>query len=154
MGRYFLSLLLLKALLRSHSVAIAYLQHTDPSLPHYQPEAWNYVRGAAATIDREFGFIGHHLFHEIIETHVLHHTVPSIPFYHAREATEGIKVVMGEHYRSDVRDGPIGFVKSLWRSARWCQWVEKCEGAEGLGKAVWFYRNSNALGVPPAKASG
>ena len=34
------------------TVAITFLQHTDPSLPHYTGESWNYVRDAAATIDR------------------------------------------------------------------------------------------------------
>lgn len=48
-------------------VLITYLQHTDPALPHYRAEAWNFQRGAAATIDRNFGFIGQHLFHDIIE---------------------------------------------------------------------------------------
>ncbi|ATZ47341.1 hypothetical protein BCIN_02g06310 [Botrytis cinerea B05.10] len=131
-------------------VAIAYLHHTDPSLPKYQPEAWTYTRGAAATIDREFGFIGHYFLHDIIETHVLHHTVPTIPHYHAREATEAIKRVMGEHYKSDTKNGALGFLGSLWQNMRWCQWVEPCEGAVGDGKAVWFYRNSNHLGVPPS----
>ena len=56
-----------------YAVAITYLQHTDPSLPHYQPESWNFARGAAATIDRDFGFVGRHIFHGIIETHVVHH---------------------------------------------------------------------------------
>ncbi|KAK1783364.1 fatty acid desaturase-domain-containing protein [Copromyces sp. CBS 386.78] len=132
-------------------VAITYLQHTDPSLPHYTAEEWNFVRGAAATIDREFGFIGRHLLHGIIETHVLHHYVSTIPFYNADEASEAIKQVMGKHYRSDVQDGPIGFIKSMWKAARWCQWVEPTEGAEGKGKGVLFYRNQNNLGVKPAK---
>ncbi|EGS24093.1 uncharacterized protein CTHT_0000240 [Thermochaetoides thermophila DSM 1495] len=132
-------------------VAITYLQHTDPSLPHYTEEEWNFVRGAAATIDREFGFIGRHLFHGIIETHVLHHYVSTIPFYNADEATEAIKKVMGRHYRSDTREGPIGFIKAMWRAARWCQWVEPSEGAEGPAKGILFFRNHNGLGVPPAK---
>ncbi|KAL0467994.1 fatty acid desaturase domain-containing protein [Neurospora intermedia] len=132
-------------------VAITYLQHTDPSLPHYTPDQWNFVRGAAATIDREFGFIGRHLLHSIIETHVLHHYVSTIPFYHASEASEAIKKVMGRHYRADVQEGPIGFIKAMWKAARWCQWVEPTEGAEGKGKGVLFYRNQNGLGVKPAK---
>lgn len=132
-------------------VAITFLQHTDPTLPHYYPEAWNFARGAAATIDREFGFIGRHLLHGIIETHVLHHYVSSIPFYNADEATEAIKPVMGNHYRSDTKDGPIGFLRALWTSARWCNFVEQCEGAEGEGKHVLFFRNRNGLGVPPRK---
>ena len=79
------------------------------------------MRGAAATIDREFGFIGRQLLHGIIETHVLHHYVSTIPFYHADEATEAIKKVMGRHYRADTRGGSLGFLASLWTSARWCQ---------------------------------
>ncbi|KAI9643342.1 hypothetical protein NHQ30_007961 [Ciborinia camelliae] len=106
------------------------------------------TRGAAATIDREFGFIGHYFLHDIVETHVLHHTVPTIPHYHAREATEAIKRVMGEHYKSDTKNGAFGFLASMWQNIRWCQWVEPCEGAVGDGKAIWFYRNSNHLGVP------
>ncbi|KAL9100626.1 MAG: hypothetical protein Q9187_009343, partial [Circinaria calcarea] len=96
-------------------VAIAYLQHTDPSLPHYTPKAWTFTRGAAATIDRDFGFIGRHLFHSVIETHVLHHYVSTIPFYHAAEATEAIKGVMGECYRSDTEGGMLGWLAALWR---------------------------------------
>ncbi|KAI4225233.1 MAG: hypothetical protein L6R36_004059 [Xanthoria steineri] len=134
-------------------VAITFLQHTDPTLPHYEPESWNFARGAAATIDREFGFIGRHLFHGIIETHVLHHFVSTIPFYNADEATEAIKPIMGQHYRSNVEGGPIGFLKSFWRSARMCQWIEPCEGTEGEKKGVLFFRNRNGLGVPPQKLS-
>jgi omega-6 fatty acid desaturase (delta-12 desaturase) len=129
------------------------LQHTDPSLPHYTAEEWNFVRGAAATIDREFGFIGRHLLHGIIETHVLHHYVSTIPFYNADEATEAIKPVMGIHYRSDTSDGPIGFVTALWKAARWCQWIEPSEEAMGNGKGVLFYRNGNGLGTKPMKIS-
>jgi omega-6 fatty acid desaturase (delta-12 desaturase) len=132
-------------------VAITFLQHTDPSLPHYDGNTWNYARGAAATIDREFGFIGRHIFHGIIETHVLHHYVSTIPFYKADEASEAIKPVMGKHYRADTRGGPFGFLKALWTNARHCQWVEPSVGAKGEGKGVLFFRNHNGLGVPPAK---
>ncbi|KAJ0120713.1 fatty acid desaturase [Diaporthe amygdali] len=132
-------------------VAITFLQHTDPSLPHYTGEEWTFVKGAAATIDREFGFIGRHLLHGIIETHVLHHYVSTIPFYNADEATEAIKPVMGRHYRADVADGPIGFIKAMYKSARMCQWVEPCADAEGPGKHVMFFRNRNGLGEKPMK---
>lgn len=87
--------------------------------------------------------------HGIVETHVLHHYVSTIPFYHADEASEAIKPIMGQHYRSNTEGGAIGFVKSMWKSARWCQWIEPSEGAEGEGKGVLFYRNRNGLGLPP-----
>ncbi|KAI4086490.1 MAG: hypothetical protein LQ344_007503 [Seirophora lacunosa] len=132
-------------------VTITFLQHTDPTLPHYEAESWNFARGAAATIDREFGLIGRHLFHGIIETHVLHHFVSTIPFYNADEATEAIKPVMGQHYRSNVEGGAIGFLKSIWRSARMCNWIEPCKGVDGEKKGVLFFRNRNGLGVPPQK---
>ncbi|KAJ9641937.1 hypothetical protein H2199_005151 [Coniosporium tulheliwenetii] len=132
-------------------VAITYLQHTDPTLPHYDAHTWTFARGAAATIDREFGFIGRHLLHGIIETHVLHHYISTIPFYHADEATEAIKPVMGKHYRANVEGGSIGFLKSMWTSARMCHWVEPSEGAEGEGKGVFFFRNRNNLGTKPIK---
>ncbi|BFZ60485.1 hypothetical protein YB2330_001521 [Saitoella coloradoensis] len=115
-------------------VIITYLQHTDPTLPHYRNKAWTFERGATATIDREFGFIGRKMFHCIIETHVLHHLVSRIPHYHAEEATEAIKGVMGRSYRYD----PRGMWGSLYRVARWCQAVP----AEG---DVVFYKNANGL---------
>lgn len=140
-------------MLKRTAVAITYLQHTDPSLPHYEDAAWNFARGAAATVDREFGFIGRTLMHGIVETHVLHHFVSTIPFYNADEASEAIKPILGRHYRSNVEGGPWGFVKAIWTSARTCQWVEPSEGAEGVGKSVLFFRNRNGNGLPPAKVA-
>ncbi|KAG9204853.1 hypothetical protein G6514_010087 [Epicoccum nigrum] len=132
-------------------VAITFLQHTDPTLPHYDAKTWTYVRGAAATIDREFGFIGRTMLHGIVETHVLHHYISTIPFYNADEASEAIKPVMGKHYRSDTRGGSLGFLQAIYKSARWCQWVEPTEGASGEAAGVLFFRNHNGLGTPPAK---
>lgn len=58
---------------------------------------------------------------------------------------------MGQHYRSDTKDGPVGFLKAMWNSSRWCQWVEPNEGAKGENSKVLFFRNRNGLGVAPAK---
>ncbi|KAM9927377.1 hypothetical protein OXX80_010309 [Metschnikowia pulcherrima] len=121
-------------------VFITFLQHSDPQMAHYEADQWNFARGAAATIDREFGFIGKHIFHDIIETHVLHHYCSRIPFYNAREASEAIKKVMGKHYRYSDEN----MWKSLWKSARWCQFVEGDNG-------MLMYRNVNGFGVPPKK---
>jgi omega-6 fatty acid desaturase (delta-12 desaturase) len=129
------------------TVALTYLQHTDPSLPHYDNSAWTFSRGAAATIDRDFGFIGRHIFHRIIETHVLHHHVSTIPFYYAEEASEAIKKVMGIHYKSDTR---TNFLVALWRVARSCRFVEESVKDSG----VVFYRNFEGIGnVRPRKIS-
>jgi omega-6 fatty acid desaturase (delta-12 desaturase) len=110
------------------AVAITDLQHTDVTLPHYNSQAWTHVRGAAATIDRDLGFIGRHLFHGIAETHVLHHYVSVIPFYNADKVSEAIIPVMGRHYRSNTKGRPVGFVKALYTNFRECQWVEPTEG--------------------------
>jgi len=117
-------------------VFITFLQHSDPRMPHYTPEQWNFARGAAATMDREFGFVGKYIFHDIIETHVLHHYVSRIPFYNAREASEAIKKVMGSHYQHSDENMWV----SLWKSGRWCQYVDGDNG-------VMMYRNVNNKGV-------
>jgi omega-6 fatty acid desaturase / acyl-lipid omega-6 desaturase (Delta-12 desaturase) len=87
--------------------------------------------------------------HGIVETHVLHHYVSTIPFYHADEATEAIKGVMGKHYRSDTKGGPLGFVRSLYTNLRRCQWVETLPGMEGENAGVFFFRNRNGMLLPP-----
>lgn len=117
-------------------VFITYLQHTDATVPHYDADEWTFAKGAAATIDRQFGFVGPHIFHDIIETHVAHHYCSRIPFYNAREASVAIKKVMGEHYRSSNEN----MWKSLWKAAKGCQYVEGDNG-------VLMFRNVNNVGV-------
>ncbi|ANB12763.1 putative delta-12 fatty acid desaturase [Sugiyamaella lignohabitans] len=119
-------------------VHITYLQHTDPRLPHYDADEWSFARGAAATVDRDFGFIGKHILHDIIETHVLHHYVSRIPFYNGRKGTEAIKKVLGKHYVKDESN----FITSLYRVARSCQFIEGDNG-------IKMFRNINNIGVPP-----
>ncbi|MCH0628923.1 fatty acid desaturase [Kocuria palustris] len=120
-------------------VFVTFLQHTDSTMPHYANDEWTFARGAAATIDRNFGFIGQHIFHDIIETHVLHHYVLRIPFYNAREASAAIQKVMGTHYRYE---GESMWVL-LWKTLRMCQFVED----NSLAPGVFMYRNSNGIGV-------
>lgn len=129
-------------------VAIVYLHHTDLALPHYDDVAWTYVRGAVATMDRDLGFIDHHIFHSITSTHVLHHHFSAILFYHTDEATATIIPVMGPYHRP-ISGGMLGFMASLWHSARWCQWADLCGGVEGVRKHATFFRNRNQLGMRP-----
>ncbi|CDO95656.1 unnamed protein product [Kluyveromyces dobzhanskii CBS 2104] len=123
-------------------VFITYMQHTDGTMPHYESDQWSFAKGAAATIDRQFGFIGPHIFHDIIETHVLHHYCSRIPFYNARPASEAIKKVMGEHYRHNDENMWV----SLWKSARGCQYVDDVDS-----KGVYMFRNVNNVGVGTGK---
>ncbi|KAK4443428.1 fatty acid desaturase-domain-containing protein [Podospora aff. communis PSN243] len=101
-------------------VAITYLHHNHPDVHHFDAKSWTFVKGALATVDRDFGFVGRHLFHGIIDTHVVHHLFPRIPFYYAEEATEAIKPVVGNHYHKETRS----FIGQLWSTWNTCKYVE------------------------------
>ncbi|KAI9742596.1 MAG: hypothetical protein M1818_003737 [Claussenomyces sp. TS43310] len=122
-------------------VALTFLQHTDGMLPHYSNKTWTFARGATATIDRDFGFIDRHLFHDIIGTHVCHHLVSTIPFYHAEEATRAIRTVMGPHYKADTA---TPFLTAFWRNQKHCHFVEESVDDSG----VFFFRNLHGVGAP------
>ncbi|OBZ76517.1 Delta(12) fatty acid desaturase [Grifola frondosa] len=63
-------------------IMITYLHHTDPELPHYRNPQWNFQRGAAATVDRNFlGWMGRFFLHDVAHFHVVHHFFPKMPFY-------------------------------------------------------------------------
>lgn len=125
-------------------VMITYLQHTDPDLPHYRAGQWNFQRGAAATMDREFlGFIGHFFFHDVAHFHVVHHFFPKMPFYHGREATQHLRKFIGEHYHHS--DKPV--FKALWENYNDCQFVED-DGD------IVFYKNRRGCVLYGTKSSG
>ncbi|KAL2261291.1 hypothetical protein VTK26DRAFT_4450 [Humicola hyalothermophila] len=111
-------------------VAITYLHHTHPEVPHFDAESWTFVKGALATVDRDMGWVGRHLFHGIIDTHVIHHLFPRIPFYHAEEATEAIKPLLGDLYRKDSRS----FLGQLWETWTKCKYVEADPAVPGALK--------------------
>jgi omega-6 fatty acid desaturase (delta-12 desaturase) len=96
-------------------VLITYLQHTDLNLPHYTDGEWDWLRGALATVDRDYGFINIVL-HHITDTHVVHHLFSTMPHYHAEEATAAVKQLLGPYYRYDST--PIA--TALWNSFRDC----------------------------------
>ena len=120
-------------------VFIASLQHLDPSMPHYTADTWTFIRGAASTIDRDLGFIGKYLWHNANETHVLHHHIGTIPHYHAVQATEAIKPIMGVHYHRNT-SGMVGIMDTFIKLGRACQWVESSVGSVGDGKGVLFFQ--------------
>ncbi|KAK4772895.1 hypothetical protein SAY87_027914 [Trapa incisa] len=115
-------------------VLITYLQHTHPSLPHYDSSEWDWLRGALATVDRDYGILNK-VFHNITDTHVAHHLFSTMPHYHAMEATKAIKPILGEYYQFDGTP----FYKAMWREAKECIYVEPDEGAQNKG--VFWYRN-------------
>ncbi|KAJ4360484.1 uncharacterized protein N0V89_001049 [Didymosphaeria variabile] len=111
-------------------VAITYLHHTHEKAPHYDADSWTFVQGAMSTVDREFGFIGKHIFHGIVEYHVVHHLFPRIPFYHAEEATEAIRSLLGDKYIEQRTN----FMADLWTAFTTCKYVE--QGTK-KGQLVW-----------------
>ncbi|RZS15607.1 hypothetical protein BHM03_00047467 [Ensete ventricosum] len=115
-------------------VLITYLQHTHPSLPHYDSGEWDWLRGALATMDRDYGPLNK-VFHNITDTHVAHHLFSTMPHYHAMEATQAIKPVLREYYQFDGTP-PL---KAMWREARECIYAEPDEGSRKKG--VFWYRN-------------
>ncbi|XP_034915819.1 delta(12)-acyl-lipid-desaturase [Populus alba] len=116
-------------------VTITYLQHTHPALPHYDSSEWGWLRGALATMDRDYGILNK-VFHNITDTHVAHHLFSNMPHYHAMVATKAIKPILGEFYQFD--DTPI--YKALWREAKECLYVDPDDGAPQKG--VFWYRNN------------
>jgi len=102
-------------------VLITFLQHSDVYLPHYRGNEWNWLRGALCTVDRSYGRVFDSVFHHIADTHVCHHLFSNMPHYHAQEATEAMKKVLGQYYLKD--ETPIA--TALYRSMRECQWVDQ-----------------------------
>jgi fatty acid desaturase len=108
-------------------VTYTWLQHNDPSVPHYGADEWTWVRGALSTIDRPYGiFCFFH--HKIGSTHVAHHLFHEMPFYRADEATAAIKAFLEPKglYNYD----PQPWYKAMWRIAKTCHYVDDVKGVQ------------------------
>ncbi|KAG8624857.1 hypothetical protein KVT40_007924 [Elsinoe batatas] len=114
-------------------VAITYLHHTDPATPYYSSSTWNFTKGALSTVDRDFGFIGRHFMHDIIDHHVVHHLFSRIPFYKAERATKAMMPLLGNNYRERKDVSFFGELSKNWAQCgfvreddqgRW-KWVVK-----------------------------
>ncbi|XP_078165584.1 delta(12)-fatty-acid desaturase FAD2-like [Carex rostrata] len=118
-------------------VCLSYLQHTHPDLPHYDSTEWDWLRGALSTVDRDYRFFNK-LFHNSTDTHVVHHLFPTIPHYHAVEATKAIKPILGEYYRFDGT--PV--IRAIWREAKECVYVEQEGCIDGnKTRGIFWYNN-------------
>jgi len=106
------------------------LHHTDPEIPHYSHEAWDWLLGALTTVDRDYG-VWDWFHHDIGSTHVLHHLFSKIPHYHAREASEAIKPLLGDYY-NESKESILG---SLWKVTKYCQYVDDVNAVDGV---LWF----------------
>lgn len=118
-------------------VLITFLQHTHPSLPHFDDAEWDWLRGALSTIDRDYGFLNT-VFHHIADTHVVHHIFSGMPHYHAQEATEAVKPVLGEYYKFD----PTPIAQAVWRDHGECVYIRP--DAAGPPGVLWFTKKFRA----------
>ncbi|KAJ4835472.1 hypothetical protein Tsubulata_048076 [Turnera subulata] len=114
-------------------ISITYLQHTNPTLPHYDDSEWEWLRGGLCTIDLDLGPWINSVFHQTVVTHLCHHLFPTIPHYHALEATEAIKPILGDYYQRDSTP----FLKMLDRAARECVYAEPEEDPNNKGVYWW-----------------
>lgn len=108
-------------------VLYTWLQHTDPSVPHYGDGEWTWVRGALSTIDRSYGIFD--LFHHTIgSTHVVHHLFHEMPWYHAGQATVAVQAYLEPMglYNHD----PTPWLLAMWRIAHTCHYVETDTGIQ------------------------
>ncbi|CCI43061.1 unnamed protein product [Albugo candida] len=116
---YFVPFMIMNAYL----VLITYMHHTDTFVPHFRDTEWNWMRGALCSVDRSLGSYVDAAVHHVNDTHVLHHLFSSVPFYHAHEATNAIKPVLGDFYMVD--NTPT--IRALWRSFSNCKFIDDNE---------------------------
>lgn len=108
------------------------MQHTSVDVPHFDASEWTFLRGALSTVDRPYHFVD--FFHHNIGTsHVVHHLFSRLPHYHAAEATEALKRVLGSYYQYD----PTPVFQAFWREYPKCRFVAPVAGAGGNG-LLWF----------------
>lgn len=113
-------------------VTITYLHHTDLRVPHYNADNWNFVRGALACVDRDYGVIRNWMFHYINNSHVIHHLFSAMPFFHAIEVTDKYlpKAVPEEMHITDDRS----VLSMCFESWRECRYIVPSEGISWFRK--------------------
>lgn len=108
-------------------VLYTWLQHSDPSVPHYGEGEWTWVKGALSTIDRPYGIFDF-FHHEIGSTHVCHHLFHEMPHHHAREATKALKAFLEPKGLYNYDPTPIP--AATWKIAKRCHFVQSEEGIQ------------------------
>jgi fatty acid desaturase len=129
-------------------VLYTWLQHTDPSVPHYGEGEWSWVRGALSTIDRPYGIFDF-FHHNIGSTHVAHHLFHEMPWYNAKKATRHLKAFLEPKglYNYDPMSWPL----AMWRIARTCHYVEESKGIQYF-KSLENVPRSDCAATEGAKA--
>ena len=117
-------------------VVYTWLHHTDTDVPHLSNDEFTFIRGAFLTIDRPYGKVIDFLHHNIGSSHVIHHIFPTIPHYHAKEATKIIK----NNFPKIYLYSPQPIHEALWNISCNCIAVEFNHKD---GKYIWqnAYKN-------------
>jgi omega-3 fatty acid desaturase (delta-15 desaturase) len=110
---------------------VTFLHHTESDIPWYRGKDWYFLKGALSTIDRDYGFINP--IHHNIGTHIAHHIFLTIPHYHLKTATEAIKPVLGDYYRSSNEPIWKSFFRSYW----------SCHFIADHGSGIYYQSPSN-----------
>ncbi len=114
---------------------VTYMQHVDPDVPVYDSKDWTRLKGALASVDRNYGPFSW-LTHNIGNLHVIHHIFPTIPHYRLQEATDAIKPILGDHYRKTNGFVVTDFVSSQLR----CHHVVADDGFERYESAYGWLK--------------
>ena len=115
---------------------VTYMQHVSPEVPVYDSEDWTSLKGALASVDRNYGPFNW-LTHRIGDQHMIHHVFPTIPHYHLKEATQAVKPIVGDWHLTSDRFVLSDFVRTLIG----CHYVEHGEGKEVWKSAYPFASN-------------
>lgn len=113
-------------------VGFTWLQHTHKDVPHLGEDEWDWVKGTLLTLDRPFPAFIDVLTHRIGSTHVAHHLFSKMPWYHAQEATQHLKVALGQHYNYD----PTPWYRALYETGKHCHFMEGVEGTQHWQRVV------------------
>ena len=114
-------------------VLYTWLHHTDSDVPHLSNSEFSFMRGAFLSIDRPYGKVINFLHHHIGSSHVVHHVCPTIPHYHAKEATLAIKKTFNKAYLFN----PDPIHKALWNVACNCIAVKS-----DINKSKYIWQSS------------
>jgi omega-6 fatty acid desaturase / acyl-lipid omega-6 desaturase (Delta-12 desaturase) len=120
-------------LVHAFLVTVTWLQHTDPTVPHFDTDNWTWMKGSlAGTIDRPLYGWMNFCSHNIVTTHVVHHLFHEIPHYNAVEATKAIREFLEPKglYNYDPTDAS----DALWKVCSYCHFVDS------LTDGVQYYR--------------
>ena len=94
------------------------LHHTSESVPRYDSDTWEFVKGALCTIDRPqgYGAVINSMHHEIGSTHVVHHLFSRLPHFNAAEASQILSTYLVKKYPGVYRKDDSWFLRAFFEA--------------------------------------